>query len=413
MTAKISPSKVRLAQLCGYPWSADAPAWPNVPAGEAAIFGTAVHDAAEHIARHSGIPNIEEIANKYRLTPAKEKELGECAREVHLFIEAELDQVEELFPEVAIAFDPATGTARHLRPKFHRDYSDAKPHEIAGSMDLVFKRTDGALVVRDWKTGFKQSQDLDVRTDPQLMTYALMAQRLFGGVRIVVQIAHVSPNGIRIDEVEIDIFDIDAHYASLVDLLEATLGKHREPSPGPHCHSQYCPLVSVCPNTQALIASVGEVDPELPFSPEIRSPAHAVSLYHQLRIFREAHEQVDAALKEYASKQPIEVEPDLFYGAVEMKGRERIDADVAGAVAIIRKHLEDSADIALEVSTSKAALERGARHLLNARGEMKRGALKGTVDPILEELRTHGALKQGPDYVEVKTFKKAKKGSKK
>lgn len=411
MTQKISPSKIRLAQLCGYPWSRSAPAWPSLPPGESAVFGTAVHEAAEYIARHGGLPNIEELAEKHRLTPAKAKELEGCATAIARSMELEVDELEELRPEVAIAFDPTTGVARELRSRHHRDYSDAKSHEIAGSMDLVIKRNDGALVVRDWKTGFKQSRELDVRTDPQLLTYALMAHSVYGGARVIVQLAHVSENGVRIDETEIDIFDLDAHYARLVELLEATLGKEREPTAGPHCHGQYCPLVSVCPKTQALVATVGEPPPaEFPFVPEVTSPAHAVSLYHRLRVVREACDQVEAGLKGYVSKTPVEVEPGLFYGAVECKGKERIEAGVAGAVSIIRKHLEDSADIALEVETSKAGLERGARHLLSEKGEMERGAIKRVMEPLLEDLRKHGALKQGPDYTKVDTFKKKASG---
>lgn len=401
-----TPSKLALAELCAYPWHPTLlPLWVDTPPSDDAAFGSAFHRAMQVAAVWGGLTEglLEQIAAEQKLSPGEETRLLAA---VELGVDLLAAVPDFRAAEVSILYDVERDTARILPEALARDQVPAGC--IHGTIDLLEVWGDDGLCITDWKTGGR-SDELDARTDPQLRTYALMAARALGRKGCAVSILHVRDDGIDPDTWHLDAFDLALARAALRKTL-AKVDAGGPPRPGRHCSAKYCPAIGSCPVTQRAIAEVQvAVEAQLPMGLVIESPEHAARVRLGIRAVEDALEQYRAVLHAYVSTHgPIEIAPGVRWGRIEREGNERIDAEVAGAVTVIQELLGAEADLALEVWTSKAAIERAARAHAKARGIEGRGALKQITDPVLARLRALGAIKQGAPSVRFDEIKDAK-----
>jgi hypothetical protein len=408
-----TPSKLGLVRLCVYPWSRQAPAWPKCePKSHDAQFGTAFHRAMALAAVMGISPGLlEQVADEHGLTPSERTKLLGCV-EAAIFevLEHRIEEIEYRAAEVSILYDVAADTARVLPEALERD--QIPEGHIHGTVDLV-ERIHGEWVISDWKTGGR-SGELDVMSDPQLRTYALMVARAFGAPRVGVVIIHVDEHGVVPDQHMLDGFELHVARAALrADLALVEAGG--PPRPGRHCASKYCPIVAECPATLRALAEVqSSVDAQLPMQllPLDALPEQAARVRVGIRAVEKQLAYYQAALEAWVDANgSVEIAPGVRYGKIERDGNERIDAEQPGAVAAVRELLGEQADLALEVSTSKAAIERAARARAKALGDTAKGAIKRHTDPVLDRLRSIGAIRQGApstryDEVAVKATKK-------
>ncbi len=389
-----TPSKLALAAACAYPWHRFAPAWPEQVTSTDATFGSAFHEAM-HIAAVWGSLTegvLEQVAARHGLTPSDETRLLACVEVAIEEVLLERDEVTHRAGEVSILYNVAADTARVLPEALARDAIPAG--HIHGTIDLV-EVVGGEVIISDWKTGGR-SGELDIGTDPQLRTYALMAARAMGAERVGVVLLHAAEDGVTPDQAVLDGFDLACSRAALLTTL-AHVDVGGPPVPGRHCATKCCPIVASCPATLKALAEVqAAAEAQLPMVLAIESAEQAARVRHGIKAVEKALEQYRASLYAYVTAHgAIEVAPGILFGRIEREGNERIDAEVVGAVAAIQELLGEHADLALEISTSKAAIERGARAYVKAHGVPGRGALKTVAEPVLTRLRSLGAIKRG------------------
>lgn len=400
-----TPSKLALADECVYPWHRLAPPWPEEVRSDDASFGSAFHDAM-HVAAVFGISPavLEQVADKYELAPAERTKLLGA---VEVAVEEAFEQREVSFRagEVSFLYNVAADTAQVLPEAL----DNPPPGFVHGTVDLV-ELVEGEVFISDWKTGGR-SGELDVKSDRQLGTYALMAARAFGRRRVGVLILHAGEEGVRPEQHLLDAFDLATIRGRLIETL-AKVDAGGPPRPGRHCTTKYCPIVSHCPATLKALAEVQQAtDAQLAMHYFIDTPEQAARVRVGLKTIEKALEHYQAALRLYVDKHgAFEIAPGVLYGKVERDGNERVVAETPGAQAALRELLGDAADIALEVSTSKAAIDRAARAAAKARGIEGKGALKQVTDPVYARLRQLGAIKQGAPRVQYDeiVLKKAK-----
>jgi hypothetical protein len=132
-------------------------------------------------------------------------------------------------PEVAIAYHPATRTARALGKNLSRSEARAlaKNDELVGILD-VLGSTAEAAVVGDYKTGWGYVDPAE--TNWQLRTYALFGARFLKKEAADYSVIRVKDNGsIWFDTAHMDELDLLAHE-------EAILGAARAPGAGARPH---------------------------------------------------------------------------------------------------------------------------------------------------------------------------------
>lgn len=395
-----SPSKLDLAELCGFPWTAGI-RWPQLPSRPEAAHGFAVHEAADcHV---KGLPvDVEALAAKHGIrTDSDRKTLQLVVGHVLRCIDADSHEVR--LSELRIAYNPTTGKARLIER-----WEEKQPGEQAGEIDYLAGIKPGHVLVRDWKTGRRKLLST-VREARQAQWYALAVAALLGADEVTVQLAWCSEDGVWLgDQARFDawkLLELREQHAELV----ARLQRPHKPRFGLHCHELHCPIVSECPATQKALAVIDEAAaPQWPISAHIQSPEHALELLGRVRAMRAALDNLKAALEVYAStKGAIPLGDGRWWGLQEQPGRDKITV-TAEALEVIRGHLGEHADKALSYATSKTALKDAVRTLVAADGETgTRGALKRRIGPLHDELRAIGALKQGPSWTKVTEFIRA------
>lgn len=166
------------------------------------------------------------------------------------------------YSEVAVGYDPATGTSRifrdeegRIRTGLSRDARDALalPGEYVGSMDLllVFRdqnKTPVAIEVADHKTTWVGGEPQDATE--QLVTYGTIAadalrvsESLVYPIVIDEDVARLG-DGIMLDDLTIGAELADIHAELTADTSAA------QPTPGPWCRARYCKARASCPATQ-------------------------------------------------------------------------------------------------------------------------------------------------------------------
>lgn len=395
MTFWPSPSKLALAERCSYPWSLHRPKWPKrLTTTTYASVGTAISQAAECLSTWGDAP-LELIAEANQLSAADTTKLRQCARHIGELLESECPTWRRT--ELRLALHVESGKVAE------REHGDYRKGEVSGSADLVQLEGE-ALVVRDWKSGFVH---VPVRGNRQLELYALACSRYFGIEQLRVEIATVDEGGVKLEHVTLDAFDL-ARIAGWSRLFFGGLGGPEEPRPGPHCREGYCPILAACPATTTALATIqrsaemayppalskgqelDESPKPYPLTVEIESHEQAAEVHRRLKLVTEATRQIRAAVDEYVRAHgPVPLEGDRVLAVVEQPGKERVDLGVDGAWSVVQHHLGAHAEEAVELSTSKKALEAAARK------DCERGELRGRMGALLDDLRRAGALRQG------------------
>ncbi len=393
-------SRLDVAARCVYPWTSRQ-RWPKQPPNAFRGVGSAVSSVAECLAVWGDAP-IDAIAEAQGLTPSDTTKLGQMAVHLRELIEDEATRTSWRVAEQALAYDLRAGTARELRQAHPRDYSDRKPHEMSGTPDLVFVR-DGALVVRDYKTG-RYTWGKNPAESRQLRALGLCAARAYGFHEVTLELVQVDADGVRARPEPLDAFELALCADELCGIHDriAYEGERPPPNPGHWCDSAYCPLAATCPATTKALATVAKVsDLEYPLTDEITSPEHAAYLLERLAVAKTAIETIRHAVKEYAREHgPVPLNNDKLYGVVLHDGRERFDLSVDGALEAIRKHLGPfAAAAAVSSKTSKTAIEVAAKAEQTKRGQGVRRARA-----LMDELRELGALKRGAPYETIEAF---------
>jgi hypothetical protein len=283
-------------------------------------------------------------------------------------------------PEVAFAYDPATGSARTLG-RGREAYVNAGPTEITGTVDAIYQ--DGTqITIADWKTG-RQSGLQSAEENAQLRFYALCAARAYGAESVRVLVVRVGEGGTQHSEAVLDDFDL----AAFEDEFRARLKTIPQARPQNGHHCTYCPAVSVCPATAIAEETLVPTEPR-PIG--IQGPQHASWLLHRLRAIEARCEEMREILKQYVDTVgPIPLED----GKVWTKGeqvRESIALDtpeMASALKILEDHQVIGA-VETKRSVSKADIER----MLRDQGK-KGKELKSAIESIYGDLRATGVIR--------------------
>jgi len=385
-----SASKLALAIACQYAWTSGV-RWPKRETSPHADFGTAVHAAGER--RVNGEPvDLDAIAAEFGVTDVRR------FRAVAGNLLAWIDETRadtRGAAEVAFAYHVADGTARVMTKAHARDYSDARPGELFGTADLILRDGD-RLVVVDFKTGAKAKEKGAADTF-QMRFLGLAAARCYEAAEVDIVLLHVDEGGAYPDGATLTAWDLD-DTADELRSLAASLAAPSVPRPGPHCTGMYCPIVSECPATKAAMAAVDKAAAlRFPMSVEIASAEHAADVRVRLKMVREACDAIDGAVKDWIrANGPVPVGDGRFYGIVQCDGRESVDLGAPEALAVFRREMGDKAEAALDVSTSKAAIERAVGRK-DARA-------------VLAALRDVGAVRKGAPYVKFEEFEKKDEG---
>lgn len=268
--------------------------------------------------------------------------------------------------EVKVAFDVATGQARIIGEGSGRDYGTPSPFEIVGSLDVLAIDQD-AVVVIDWKTGYKE-------VDPasrnwQLWGYGLAAARALGKSRAVIRIAYTNMPGQPIDEHELDTFDLADFARRLAGLhvREARLKSEYQAGQVPATREgswcRHCASKSRCPSKVGLLVQVSTrglaVVGDTALTPERAREAH-FEIERLDQLVQEAKRRREAYVDEHG---PIDLGNGKLFGRVPRQGARQLDGTLA--VQAIREVVGENAKefeaLAVERKTSQAALKRAAQ----------------------------------------------------
>lgn len=295
--------------------------------------------------------------------------------------------------EVKLAYDVATRKGRFLGSAADRNYGSPGPFEIVMSADVVGIEGD-AVVVLDWKTGFADVEP--AQTNGQLWGGALAAARALGLSRAIVRIVYTN-QGDRLDEYEIDALEL-ADFASKLERLHTREGELRaahqrgEVLPtkeGPWC--KHCASKHVCPSKVALISQFGGLTV---IGPEVTKET-AAAAYEQVVRVEQLVKEARARLNTFVDEQgPIDLGGGRMFGRYVRKGNESLSGDVAVTAIheVIGEAAREFEAIAVERSTSKAAIERAAKAL---------GCKRGTVPAVIRKIRDLGGSKSERDTMPI------------
>ncbi len=258
--------------------------------------------------------------------------------------------------EVAFALDTVTGKARELGRGIGRKY-DCAPTEIAGTADVVALLEEDGVFVADFKSGW--SRRTAAKDSLQLRFYALAAARAYGRTRAVVQVIRVFEDGETwTDEASLDTFDLDSFAMDLAALASAIEADRKlyaegvEPALVEGSHCRWCPAFARCPAKCALVSSAAGVEIG-PLTPETAARA-----YERIRLYRQALDAAESALKDFARQTPIPLSDGQVYGP-RYDSTKSIDGKV-GATAL-RALLGPAAEEGIEVSVTQAGIKRALK----------------------------------------------------
>lgn len=303
----------------------------------------------------------------------------------------------EVIPELAIAYDPATGTARELGRNIGRRYPPVHPGEFVGTADIV-TMSKAEVFVGDFKTG--RTLITPAKDNPQLRMLGLAAARLFNRRHLRVAIIRITEEGtpffdsadydaLELDTIEEDLRDLARRIDQAKDLLD--LGQPPPVTVGTHC--RWCPSLPYCPAQVALVKKLAG-EPEL-VAEDITSaltPESASRAWARLKVVEEVIRRVREGVYAYARDHAIQLPNGLVVGEVESQ-RRALDGRVTYEV-LTRLHGPEVAQAAVDLEASQAGIERALRGVAEAAG-VKLAKLKREVMSKLEEA---GA-------VSVKTFR--------
>lgn len=323
--------------------------------------------------------------------------------------------------EVAFAFDVATGSARYIGQGCGRDYGQLSSTEIAGTLDVIGFPGTLEVSIDDYKFDGYESSAPPPEKNPQLLFGALCVSRLTCATSFKLSLIHFRPDGTHWKEsAEVDAFDLDAYALDLRALVnqvraaEDTVyaGKPPPVSRGPWC--RYCPAVTSCPPILDMVRAAA-ADPQQPAEVirdllqaagtgdlAARKKAAAMA-FARLKEVEDALKPWKSAIYLFASEQAIELPDGRIYGVVERPVDELDARKMRGLLAT--RFGPDVAEGACAFETSKAALERALKPILNkqlahyqeqkdAGVKVKRPAMTALKEGVLAELAQQGGVKK-------------------
>ena len=393
-------SRGELASHCLY-WARGDIETPPRDTSTAADLGSALHEVAADEGDASVFDELEDVLPELLLREGHVSEVAArwgLAPSSRADLELLVDAWRSWWPsfagarpfrtEVPFAFDPSTLGARELPSNGQRDYSACVGDELPLTIDAYAVEGDRVIVL-DLKTGRGVKRVCDHRR--QLMIGALCASRVHGVSEATIVLAHVTVDGVFVDEEDIDAFDLQAEALALRD--ELTRIPTAEPTPGRHCTELRCPLRPWCPaTTRHLPIIVERPAAALPLVGPLNDPNAAQVLLDVLPRVEAWLDERRRALRSFVDEcGAVDLGDGRVFGRFE-ETRETPRLDVAGALDAMRSILGELADVAIERRTSKAAIERAARTLAHRRGG-RRGELKAIRDAVLTALRGAHAMK--------------------
>lgn len=352
-----SSSKIGLAQLCGFAWSPHAPRWPAQVYSGFAAKGKAAHAVVEKLLSGETYDVYKEVAAAGVEGKAGVRSAVATAEVAAKHYAALKETTDQWDVERPIAFDVYTGKARYLAGnRAGRAYGQRGPNEITGALDQAAIFSDH-IVVYDLKTGQPERKGA-AADSPQLKFYALCLSRIHG-LPVRVCYNHADDDGVTPDEADMSEAELGRFAESLREMVNGLATA--VPKPGHHCTSNYCPLLSECPATKKALAQIdAAADYMQPFNVAIQGPEHAASVRVRLGMVKAATVAIDERLKAWSrANGPIEVAPSMMWGARD-ETRSTVDISHPGAYALLVKFLGGKADQAVELDTSRAAIERVA-----------------------------------------------------
>ena len=335
MGGRFTISKASLAENCVYAFTSKAPDWPRVTRHLDVRINNAFHRAAARTINTPSLasgPNtvIDEACQHCGMDTDSEKIKLRNMKPVQHAQNFQLAFPITANAEIAIAYNYKTRTSRHLGLDIDRNYV-LTPDEIAGTIDCAGTTQDPELgfllEVNDWKTGPMARQTVNpLPGNRQIESLGMILTKTMTGIDTIrLALSFIgSDGGIFRDEYLADPgSDMDEAESFLLDVI-ARIERNEQPRPGLHCTNLYCPLLGVCPETQAALATIDTVTPievgERPAmdqqgnamsfvvlnSSMIQNDEHCIWAFHRARAARNVAEQIIDACKSYVSALPGE-----------------------------------------------------------------------------------------------------------
>jgi hypothetical protein len=383
---RVSASGLHRLKHCQW-FARDEVPWAESVSGPAADFGTAVHGIVEARIRH---PFVAPQDMAVPIPMGVDRARAERTAEEYLYWLSANHRGRRWTSEIAMAYDVATARARIIGVGIGREYGPISNTEIAMTADLATE--DGGAEIRDIKTGRRENVD-PAESNAQMLTLALAWRSITNADAVRIGLDFVSSFGVSPDERTLDAFDLDVWGEDLRELVEKI--EMSKPQPGNHC--KYCPAAGACPAARGAIEqvspSVDDVErrrlPIVTHASAIESMEHARHQYLLLRAAKAAINQAWEALQVYANQHGgIDLGDGRTYVQRETT-RETIDLGDRAAIEALRLELGDAFDLAVEASTSKAAIKEAARAIAPKTGEK----LAQIERRVLARLREVGAVK--------------------
>lgn len=263
-------------------------------------------------------------------------------------------------PEIAFVWNVATSTVRVIGQSLGRNYGDLAASDIPCTLDNVGIAADGeTAIVTDYKGGW--SDAAPAFENLQLRFGALCFCRANGLKKAHVSIIRIKEDGSSwFDAAELTEWDLqvtEGQVAAIMDnvtdaQLSAAQGVQVSPTMGDHC--RYCPAYASCPAVGSLAVAVGSGE----FGLELTKD-NAAAAWHRVKAMEKIIKEVKAAVREFAAIEPIDLGNGKTLGEVE-GSRESLSGGVVYRV-VRELYGEDAADVACEIKTSKAAIDRAIK----------------------------------------------------
>lgn len=273
--------------------------------------------------------------------------------------------------EVRLAYDVSTHKGRIIGEGEGRAYGNPGPFEIVGSADVIgiqkIHDASGAVecvVVIDWKSG----EPVEVAGEnPQLNFYALAAARALGLRDAIVRIVYTRTG--KVDEARLCGLDLASFGFRLAEMHRTIAARHAAAKrgetlstvEGPWC--KYCPSKHVCPSKNALLVQIGSRGLAAAGDSTITKD-RVTDAYRQIVAVENMLKDARARLVAFVDDNgPIDLGGGLMYGRVNRKGNEELSGEVAEQAIrdVVGENAREFAGIAIERSTTKAAIKRAAQ----------------------------------------------------
>lgn len=315
------------------------------------------------------------------------------------------------FPEVAFAWDPATGDVMREPPRegerVHRDYAWVPPGWVPGSVDAYAIEIVGGEVILwvvDWKTGAalhvaRASENL------QLLILALCLIRIAEQAGYVVtcvgiEIVHANDRRVWVDEYMADREDIvDVEYR-LANIVREAASPAPEVRAGGHCKAKFCSSYGLCSATAGALAVVA---PE----PDLGLPARAVVVdgsfedndhaAWQYMLLQAAEARIkaakDALVQHVKARGHVRLPSGMWYG-LQPRVTEEYDATVPGALEAVQRVLGEDWKTAATIKIPKSGVTNAARDIsVRAKERGEKVTMKSIEQQVKAEMELCGAVK--------------------